>query len=85
MESTMFHVDTCCNLRCIVILVLTFTSMDTVKPCRSNCQQVCHKKLDQIKNLFQILVSDKLSTNIYVISTCIAESMAFNGSFNCGM
>jgi len=43
------------------------------------------KKIDNIKNLYRILVSDKFSTNLYVKGTCFAEIMALNECLRSGM
>ena len=43
------------------------------------------KKIDKIKNHYRILVSGKFSTNLYVKSTCSAESMALNECLRSGM
>jgi len=36
------------------------------------------KKLKKYNNIFLILVSGKLSTNVYVINTCLAEMATSN-------
>jgi len=43
------------------------------------------KKLEKYKILFLILVSGKLSTNVYIINTCFAEIAASNWSFSSDM
>ena len=43
------------------------------------------KKIDKIKNLYRILVSGKLSTNLCVKSKCFAEIMALNECLRSGM
>ena len=43
------------------------------------------KKIDNIKNLYRILVSGKFSTNLYVKSTCFAEIMTLTECLRSGM
>jgi len=43
------------------------------------------KKKEKYKILFSILVSGKLSTNVYEINTCFAEIAAPNWSFSSDM
>jgi len=43
------------------------------------------KKLQKYNNLFLILVTGKLFTNVYVINTCFAEIAASNLSFSSDM
>jgi len=41
-------------------------------------------KLDENQTIIKILVSGKLSPNVYVINACFAEIMSSNGSLSSG-